>query len=284
MSTSTAPFTLAPGVYDDLSAEAYHSIRAVSATVLKTFVRKTPAHAKALLDGRMKDETSAMARGTALHSALLEPGQFEKSYRVGPEVNRNTKEWKAFAAECEAAGVEPMKPSESLDVLGMRDALWAEPSVRKLLLACDRRELSIVWNGPHGLLCKARIDLYSTASRCLLDVKTTGDGDEEKFKATAYRMGYHLQLAHYASALAAHGLPCRSTGFLVPEVKCPWVPCIYQPNADMFRAGRDAVETALADLARCEESGVWPGYMADGRPVALALPKWSTEMKESFNV
>jgi exodeoxyribonuclease VIII len=279
MTAAEAPTTsvlpVGPGVYEDMSAEAYHGIRAVSATALKMFARKTPAHVKALLDGRLSEETSAMAKGTALHAALLEPGRFETAYRVGPEVNRNTREWKAFAAECDVDGVEPLKPSESADILGMRDAIWADPSIRKLLLASDRRELSIVWRGPHGLMCKARLDLYSTKYGAVLDVKTTTDASIEKFEAGAFRMGYHIQLGWYARAAVEAQLMTRMTGLLAVETKVPFLPCIFQPAADLLARGDEEIRGILPRWARCEESDIWPGYSPDGRPVTLAIPKFA---------
>ena len=112
MSTATE-YTLGPGIHRDILAEDYHAIKAVSATFLKRFLLDTPAHAKAMLDGLLDEESSAMSKGTALHAALLEPELFKTSFVIGPEVARNTKEWKAFAAQ--HPGRDLFKPSEMQD-------------------------------------------------------------------------------------------------------------------------------------------------------------------------
>jgi len=269
----SAPLGL--GVYDDLSAETYHSLRAVSATGLKMFVRKTPAHVKAMLDGQLSEETSAMAKGTAVHAALLEPGRFETAYRIGPEVSRATKEWRAFAVDCETANVQALKPSESAKIIGMRDSIWGDASIRKLLLASDRREVSIVWRGPHGLLCKARIDLYSTKFGAVIDVKTTTDCDTDRFEANAFRLGYHLQLAWYARAAIAAGMLANMTGFIAVETARPYVPCIFQAAPELLERGEQEIQRILPAWAECEENDDWPGYLKDGRIVTIGLPKWA---------
>lgn len=284
------PEKISRGVHDDLSAEAYHGVRAVSATALKLLARKTPRHVKALLDGALSEETSAMSRGTAVHAALLEPGRFEQAYRVGPEANRNSREWKAFAAECEADGVEGLKPSESGEILGMREAVWADPSVRKLLLASDRRELSVFWTmrvGDQELPCKARLDLYSTRYGCILDVKTCGDAELDRFEANSYRLGYHIQLAWYARAAAAVGLSAHMTGILAVECKPPFVPCIFQPDIELLEAGEDAITGLLQRWARCDKTNDWPGWMTAGQPVKIGMPRWAgkvdNEKETSFD-
>lgn len=275
--------SLAPGVYRDVPAEKYHAIRAVSATFLKRFLLDTPAHAKAMLDGLLDEESSAMNKGTALHAALLEPQVFAATYAIGPEVRRNSAEWKAFVAA--NPDREPIKPSENADVLGMRDSIWADAYCAKAIKACDCRELTILWEHETGILCKARIDLFSTRSAMLLDVKTTGD--LSRFERTAFDQGYDIQICHYCNALTAHGMAPKTAGFLCCEQSAPWLPDIYQPSGEMLAGGFDLIDRAMPLIAQCFDSGKWPGYRTDNKAKRLDVPAYrrvTTLDRGVFNV
>ena len=285
MTTTLEPSAaLTPGVYRGVPAEKYHAINAVSATFLKRFLLDTPAHAKAMIDGKLKEESSAMSKGTALHAALLEPEMFAATYAIGPEVRRNSGEWKDFVAA--NPDKECLKPSENEDVLGMRDSLWNDPYCAKAIRACDQRELTIIWNDEAtGILCKARIDLYSTRSKMLLDVKTTGD--LSKFDRTAFDQGYDIQICHYCNALTAAGMTAKTAGFLCSEQTAPWLPEIYQPSGEMLAGGFDLITRAMQCVKDCHLSGNWPGYRTDNKARRLDVPphrRTTTLDRGIFNV
>lgn len=263
-----------PGVYPDMSAEFYHSIKAVSSTMLKKFILKCPLKARAVFEGRVQEETATMRKGTALHAAVLEPKSFDSLYRIGPEANRNTREWKSFAAQCDADGVIPLKPSESADIIGMRDSLWRDQAISKILNACESRELSIFWNDPQtGLYCKARLDIYGEKHAGLLDLKGTGDAEPDKFENTAFNQGYHIQIPWYTRGARAAGLEVNKSGILAVEFEADYTPCIFEVSGDLFERGMKEIQNALPLLAECKETGIWPGYMRDGRPVQLHAPR-----------
>jgi hypothetical protein len=255
---ATTDATLAPGVHRGIPAEHYFGIKAVSASLLKTFILQTPAHAKAMLDGRMDEDTSAMNKGTALHAALLEPDMFAQQYIIGPEARRDSKEWKSFVAA--NPGREVLKPSENEDIVGMRESIWADDYCAEAIRACDERELTIIWNDAEtGLLCKSRVDLYSTKRRMLLDVKTTGS--IERFGKTVFDQGYDIQVSFYARAVQ-EGFGCvpKAAGFLVVEQGVPYLPEVFQPRPETLVGAVVLIEKAMAAIAECMSTGVWPGY------------------------
>lgn len=275
--TSPAPVEVVkpkPGIYPGMSAEVYHSVRAVSSSMLKAFILKCPAKAKALWDGNVKEETATMKMGTALHAAVLEPDSFNAMYRIGPEVRRNTNQWKDFEKQCEYDGVSPLKPSENSDIIGMREMLWSDRGVAKILNSSSERELSVFWNDEAtGLYCKARIDIYGHHHGALLDLKGTGDATEFRFERTAYNAGYHIQLPWYARGARANGLTVNMSGILAVEFDEPYLPCIFEIRGELFNEGMNLINTALPALAECQETGNWPGLMRDGRPVQLRAPR-----------
>lgn len=272
-----------PGIYPGMSADDYHAVRAVSSTALKAFILKCPAKCKSVLDGKVKEETATMKMGTALHAAVLEPKSFDSIYRIGPEVRKNSNVWKDFAAQCEADGVAPMKPSENEDIIGMRDSLWSESGVSKILNACESRELSVFWNDEEtGLYCKARLDIYGEKFGALLDLKGTGDARKDRFKRTAHGFGYHIQIPWYARGARAVGLKVNMSGILAVEFDAPYLPCIFEITGDLFKDGTKEINKALPALAACKESGKWPGLMPQGKPVQLRAP-YSASIEEDFS-
>ena len=63
-----------PGIYPDLPNEEYHRCDGVSNSMLSDMAR-SPAHFQAARR-RQREETPAMAIGTAIHCAVLEPERF----------------------------------------------------------------------------------------------------------------------------------------------------------------------------------------------------------------
>lgn len=259
-----------------MPADDYHAVRAVSSSALKAFILKCPARARAVIEGRVKESTATMELGTAVHTAVLEADKFDLIYRVGPEVSRATSEWKAFAAQCGIDGVTPLKPSENATIIGMRESLWNDPGVSKILKACESRELSIFWNDEEtGLYCKARIDIYGARVAALLDLKTTASACLDDFARTMFNQGYHIQIPWYTRGARAAGLSVNTSGILAIETVPDYVPCIFQIPPATFALGAKEIQKALPRLAECFNTGVWPGYMTDGRPVELNAPRWA---------
>lgn len=257
------------GVHRGVPAKEYHAIRAVSSSFLKKFLIETPAHAKAMWDGRLEADDAKYCRGTALHAALMEPADFDAEYVIVPDYKRASKEWKA--AEAANPGKTLLKAKDNAAVLGMRDAAWADDDVRSYLEACDERELTILWTDEAtSLPCKARIDLYSSSLQMLLDVKTTGGMD--RFKTTAFDLGYDIQLAFYTRAIARYFPVPRVSGILATEDACPYLPDIFEPTADFLIGGHALIERALPKVAECFALDRWPGYTKNNRTKRLDVP------------
>lgn len=276
--TIEAPAPFIPGVYEGMDFDQYLAICAVSSTMLKAFILKSPRAAKAVLDGSDKPESRTLVIGTAEHAAVLQPDEFDRIYKIGPDVNRNTREWKDFDARCEAMGWLALKPAEYRCVLTMRDNVLAEPWAAKLLNACDRREMTILWNdAATGLACKCRIDLYSTRTGVMPDLKTAADASQDEFEKAAARYGYPIQLPWYARGLQSANLPCNAVGFIVVENQPPHDVMVYSPDMDWFVYGEGAIQRAMVRLADCFEKDEWPGYMHGRKPATLTLPRWWAE-------
>lgn len=75
-----------PGIYRGLPNHAYHGGPGISKSGLD-LIRKSPAHYRAVVTAANDNErkpTAAQFLGTALHSLVLEPGEFAKEYTLAP--------------------------------------------------------------------------------------------------------------------------------------------------------------------------------------------------------
>lgn len=273
-----------PGVYDNLTNHEYHSGPGINKGLLDV-VRRSPAHAKAVLDAANDSEpTAAMQLGTAFHSMLLEPQDFERTYVVAPKFDKRTKEgkagWEAFQAE---HGGKQFIDQEQLDqLLAMAHSVRQHPAANALLTgAPGRAELSVYWQDAiTGELCRCRPDFWRQDG-IIVDVKTTDDASQEEFSRSLVKWRYHVQAPWYLDGTtAAHQAGHAPKGwsapkafaFLVVEKKPPYAVAVYVLDAESMALGRAEYRTDLDKLAACMKSGEWPGY---GDTIQqLGVPQW----------
>jgi len=284
MTTTAEPITVQrvvpePGIYEDVPAEVYHSWPCASNSNLGE-MDKSPRHYRACLDGASNDEeTKSKSKGTAVHAALLEPAAFEATYLVGPDVNRNSNQWKAFVKA--HPGACCLKPSEYAEILALREAVWSDDYARRLLECDGPRELSVVWDEPveleDGVIwpvrCKARIDHVAPALSAALDIKTCRDASAEGFSASLYNYGYWTQAPWYLRALARHGIICDVFAFIVIETSQAMDVVVDEVDDEVLEIGHRYSDMLLRRVAECERSGEWPGYSSHPRKVTL--PPWA---------
>jgi exodeoxyribonuclease VIII len=257
-----------------LTNEAYHALKAVSPSQIKVLGR-SPLHYfdQFLAEDREKREpTPAMLMGTALHTAVLEPELWDATIAVPPHsFDRRTKAGKELAAEFEreAAGKIVLAPDDADQVRRMADQVRKHPAAGFLLELPGRREASYTWEDPQtGLACKTRPDWHSEDRRIVVDVKTTRDASRVEFAKSVANLDYHVQAAWNQDALGAE----QFITIAVENVR-PFAVAVYPASGAMIAAGQRRIEAAMALLAQCWETGVWPGY-GDLVQEPIELPGW----------
>ncbi len=270
--TAIAEPIFAPGVYDDLPMEQYHSMRALSSSGLKKLLR-SPAHY--LLERTKKSEpTDSMRFGTAVHTLLLEPERADELVEM-PEFNARTKDGRAERDVWleSHAGKQAFDAKTLARIRAAAAAVRAHPGA-SMLLSGGVAERSILWRDEReGIECRARFDFHREDGG-IVDVKTTADASPAGFMRTIGAFGYHQSAAHYwlGHEHVFHKSPAF-WAFVVVESEPPHGVATYVLDAASIRAGMDDCARAYKAFRICNETGHWPAYPETIEPISA--PRWA---------
>ncbi len=264
-----------PGFYAGIPSGEYHDWRLCSSTKLHTLATKTAAHVHA----SGEKDSDAMRLGQAAHAAILEPDEFERRFELMPKLDRRYKDQKAeYAQRVEAAeqAGKIIVPHGDVELIeSVRGAVWKHKCAKRILDRAEAYEASFVWNDPAGCRCKGRADILSRIGKQLfvVDVKTTRDASKFAFSKACANFGYFRQGAMYMRGMAAVGESCAGVILLVIEKSPPFCCAAYMLDPGDLDNAAPELEHWIGEYAKCEKSGVWPGY--PDRITALELPQWA---------
>lgn len=257
--------------------EVYHAHDSVSKSQLD-LLNRSPAH---LRFAPSRETTRAMEIGTAIHSALLEPDRFTSDYMLLKDVDD-----RRASAYKEAIKIHPsdrvLTRSESDNVAGMMESVYANHEARKRLEASGHRELSFFAKDPEtGVSCRCRFDII-TDELDVFDLKKTRDARPRQFGRSVFDYRYHVQEAFYRDVFFwAAGLRLREFRFLAIEDFAPYACKIYQIDDEMRMYAGAEYRADLNRYAECLASSDWPAYPADDD--LIGLPGWLVNDIENNN-
>jgi len=256
--------------------DAYHShLKGISSSGLKTVLR-SPAHYKFQA---ARTPSRAMEIGTAIHTALLEPDRFANDYVLLREVkDRRASEYKQAV---KTHGTEVvLTAGESDNVIGMQEAVLANPLMRSRLTGEGWRELSLFVRDPvTAVLIRVRYDLLLTDGT-IVDVKKTQDARPDPFSRAIDNYGYDLSAALYVDAFEWATGEEAQFEFAAVEEAMPHGHKLYRPCDTTLGEGRRKYREALDTFAACESSGVWPSLPCD-EPEIISLPAYRLSQIEN---
>jgi exodeoxyribonuclease VIII len=226
----------------------------VRSTLLKAWI-KSPQHAWQYLYGKQSGST-AMALGTLIHTALLEPKELTKRYVV-KDYDARTKEGKAREEEIKTAGLIPVTQSDWDVVQTTKRNAFANPTIAALLNARGaNKEFQIETDTLTGT-----IDYYDKKTGTLLDVKTASNAEPHAFARSFNSYLYHVQLALYRRLLVDNGMPVNRAWCLVVETTSPWNVDLYMVPDEWLAIGDTLIDAQLPDLLYAIEKESWrTGY------------------------
>ncbi len=253
-------------VIPDLPAADYHAHPAVSKSLLDKIAR-SPLHARAYLDGARDEPTASMQFGTALHTAVLEPGRFASEYRVF-DGDRRTKAGKEAYDRLLASGAAVISAADRDAISAMATAIH-DHAIAGELLQDGIAEASVFWRDVTiDVECKCRPDFWSRERGLVVDLKTCEDASPAGFARSVAAYRYHVQAAHYRQGTGASRFI-----FIAVEKKAPYAVAVYELDAAAIQQGASLRTRDLEQYASCAEFGQWPGYTPQIQ--TLALPKWA---------
>ncbi len=245
-----------PGIYKNLTFAEYLEIEAVSNSFLSRFAL-SPAHAKAFAEGEQK-ASEAMLLGSAFHSKVLEPFDFDGHYVVEPVVNKRTKAGKEELAKFaeDNQGKDVISPDTATLVDRMAQAVNAHSLASKYLTGGET-ELTIVWEC-EGVLCKGRID--HKLDGIVTDLKSTRNASSIAFRSAVFNYLYHHQAAMYLDGIKVlTGEDC-SFVFVAGEKTEPFGVSVHELGQDVIELGREEYLRNLGTYKECKVFDNWPCY------------------------
>ena len=235
----------------------------LSVSALKAF-KRSPNHYIQYLSGP-RTQSKAMAFGSAIHCALLEPNLFDDRYVVSPKFDKRTKAGKERALTFAAQNTEKsiIQQDEWDNLVLVRDAVRATPEAMDLLR--DAVAFEQVRQEPiMGIPFKGIADIVGPY--WVADLKTTRDASPGGFARSAHQLHYHLQGAAYKRLWGV-----QDFYWIAVENAAPW-------NVSVYRQDEESAERADALLLQL--IGAWDAW--DGKPQSyfqgvqvLALPGWA---------
>lgn len=255
-----------PGVYTDISNEAYHAGPGYSKSQLDLV-----AQAPALLQWSKRaanDNSSDAARlGTALHTLLLEPEKFDQQFIAAPgkfdmRTTAGKAAWAEFEAEAQGRAILTADEWHTLQM--QHDSVMAHPEARTLIeVKGGVFESSAYWiDSDTGLLCRCRPD-WRPFPEVIVDVKTTDDPAPYAFSKSVFEYRYHVQDSFYTDGTsAASGVQIEDFLFLAIGKKREmgrYPVRLYRLSDEDKALGRELYRRDLAVIKECEEAGQWPG-------------------------
>ena len=236
--------------------------RPLSYSSLKSF-NKSPNHLLSYWAKEFKS-TPAMAKGSLIHTLILEPEEFGNRYAVWEGARRAGAEYKEFLKENE--GKEILKASEVDEVVEIINPL----KTNKLLTQLKETELLIEWK-TNGLDFKGFID--GVGDDYLLDIKTTQDASPESFLRDVIKYKYHWQAALYLEAVKT----TQDFYIIAVETSAPYNNQTYKISKELIKKATQEIEQACEDFK--EWDGKPAGYdfnsvLSDGGVMTLEAPIW----------
>lgn len=247
----------------------YHAYPGISKSGLD-LIDRSPAH---FFYKEASKQSSAMAIGSALHCAVLEPALFEKQYMLLRHVT--DKRTSAYKEACKVHDAEFVLTGKEADsIIYMQQALQNNPSAKELLDAEGWCEIAVFATDPEtGVLVKCKLDkLLKDLSS--VDLKTTQDLRDFYKSVANYR--YHVQAAFYSDVFEwATGEVAGNFDFLAVEKDSPCASKIFRLDTAAIQYGRKLYRQNLNAYADCMNKNEWP--MPDGGLEYIGLPQWASD-------
>lgn len=277
------------GLFFDMSNADYHGNHPHIGSSGFKLLERSPAHfwsANIDPNRERREATPLMKIGTAWHSAVFEPEDFERLYVKIPEgLDRRTKEGKALWAELLDSGCEPLTADGYDQIVAMAQAAHSHPITKIIFDQHDGvGESSFFWvDSETGAPCRVRPDYAVPPCKLfpnglVIDGKSNDDSSPEGFARNCWNSQMYYQAAFYSDGMQQLWQTKEPPAFmwLSQERERPYATAYYAASADLVAYGRKKYRSLLRLFARCLDAGQWPGYPTVVQ--SLELPTWAAKI------
>jgi exodeoxyribonuclease VIII len=190
----------------------YQSHPAINHSGLK-LIERSPSHYIWDKQNERK-ETTALKLGSAIHSAILEPKEFEEKYITAGNIDKRTKSGKEAYAALEMKGKIILSIDEYDTVKRCVESVYKNVTATELLK--DGRPEVSVFGSIKGIECKCRPD-WLRSDGIVVDIKSTCDASLKEFSRSVLNYGYHSQAAFYIDVLKSNDISTLAFIFIAIE-------------------------------------------------------------------
>jgi exodeoxyribonuclease VIII len=241
--------------------DKYLRIKAVNWSTLKEMVR-SPLHYDHRRNNPREDSTG-LARGRAVHTAVLEPEMFPREYVVYTGARRQGGDWEIFKKAYDQYTI--LKQDEYDKAMYAAKAVRKHPEAAAIMRDCAYEKTFQWTDKTTKIKCKCRVDGVGAS---LFDLKTTGNVDARIFGNLAARMLYHGQLGMYHD-----GSKNKGPVFIIAvEAEPPYDVGVFEIGEDELLIGQELYQGLLTNVRDCTAAGAWPGKYPERQ--RLSLPKY----------
>ena len=272
-------------VFLDVPNEEYHKMDRLGHSDLLR-LSKSPMAYRHSKDNPVDPNIKALVLGSAFHTAVLEPDDFDKNYHIiPPDIDGKGPRTSHYKDEMERMRWERpnrkwLSEQDFGLVLRLAESALAHPVLKEGLSRPHKVEGTAYFN-LHRARCKCRPDLVvhrRGRTVDVIDLKSCLDASPEGFAKAAANWGYDVQAEFYTRGLLKHEIKVNKFLFVAVEKTPPFLCGVHEIHPDDFYGARKIIRESCAMYKDCHERDVWPGY---GEGVhRLRLPAWRTEHKK----
>lgn len=262
-----------------MPSDNYHHLPGLNWSRLK-YVLESPRAYRHAVDNP-PSETPAMAFGTAVHMAVLEPERAAvELITAPPEYLTATGLLSTAKAAKDWIGTLPadaivLTPAQRIAIDTVCKHLAEHAGAKEWLALAHHREHVLTWQETSAKIdCKACADAWGNG--LLLDVKTwspRGRFSPQGFMREALSRKYLGQLGWYFRGLEAAGQPVQRMGWVVIQSAAPHDVMVLELDVDAFDYALEEAQEAI-DLFHLWSSDGMPAHGAYPEAVLCNLPAY----------
>lgn len=261
----------------ELTNEQYHADKtAVSSTGLRKLLKSPYAFMN-----QSVETTAAMAFGSAVHLAVLEPKEFENRFILEPKFSGtgSVKAREEFRNAHKDAVI--LKQDAYEDLMRMLESVLSHREANHIIKNSKVEQSGYYRDPETGIKCRIRTDFFWENMMILGDLKTTQeDCSRDSFSKAIYHFRYDIQIYMYCLGIELiTGKKVENALFLAVEKTNHYEVALYEADEALLFKGKTDYELLMKRLKTCIDTNRWDRYQQKHQ--SIGLPHWAYQ-KELF--